>query len=80
MTERDKLLRELELSIVQAELLTTAYTTALMDMDQASPGAAEAELCLWREMDALTELRIQRINRQDELSISRQKFRATGLD
>lgn len=78
MTERDKLLRELELAIVQAELLTTAYTTALMGMDQARADAAVAELRLWREMDALMELRVQRINLQDEVSLARREMRATG--
>lgn len=80
MFDNDKLLGELERSIAHAELLTTAYTAALMAMDQSAPNFTDVELRLWHEMDALMELRVQLINRRDELSLVAQQLRATGLD
>jgi hypothetical protein len=75
----DDLLKELELSIASAEMLTASYTAALMQMNAAGDDTTEAELRLWRHVEALSEMRLRRLKLREEQIGSRTRPPATGI-
>lgn len=80
MPSLDEFLRELEFSIASAEMLATTYTVALTQMVEAGRDTAEAELRLWRHMDALSEMRIRRLELREAMLATRTTEPPTGLD
>jgi len=74
----DDLLRELELAIVSAEMLTASYTAALAQMNEAGDDTTESELRLWRHMEALSEMRLRRFKLREARIVPPARALANG--